>query len=306
MKKIALVLAAVVLSLVLSVSAFAQGTNHATKEWDASLFPGASGAKQEDGSFTYTGIGNVWYGATVDVLQDLIALAGDKADLDITIAFWGKVKFKDGADLEETTVRPMLRAYATDAKSGIIANPEDWSNQLSEFIDGETPLIVSDGYNLLTLEFPEGRMTLTEDEWTLYEVNLEFNTKNLSTEWFTEWKFTWDTVTDFESIDSITVKDFGIYLTSEYETPTAPSGDATAEPTAAPEETAAPEPTTEPTEAPTEAPAATEAPATDAPATDAPAATDVHAEKKGCGSVLSLALLAVVLPAAIVVRKKEN
>ena len=58
---------------------------------------------------------------------------------------------------------------------------------------------------------------------------------------------------------------------------------------------ATPEPTAEPTPAPT-----------DAPATDAPTATDAPAEKKGCGSVLALGLLAAVVPAAVSVKKKED
>lgn len=308
MKKISMLVLALILALSLCVPAFAQGKNYSTKDWDGSLFPGASGAKQEDGTYVYTGIGNVWYGATVDVFQDLIALAGDKTDMDITIAFWGKVKFKEGADLEETTVRPMLRAYPTDAKKDLPKTPDEWLNQLSEAIDGEAPIIVSDGANLLTLEFPEGRMTLVEDEWTLYEVNLQFCAKELNPEWFTEWKFTWDTVSDYESIESITVADFGIYLTSEYETPAAPSvggNEPTAAPTAAP--TAEPTATPEVTPAPaTDAPA-TDAPATDAPATDAPAEpTAAPEEKKGCGSVLALGLLAAVIPAAVIAKKKEN
>ncbi len=86
----------------------------------------------------------------------------------------------------------------------------------------------------------------------------------------------------------------------------APAGE-TEEPTEEPTDVPTETPTEEPTEAPADTPAETptEAP-TNAP-TDAPAdGTDVP-EEKGCGSTLSMGLLAALLPAAwVALRKREE
>ena len=84
--------------------------------------------------------------------------------------------------------------------------------------------------------------------------------------------------------------------------------EVTGTPTAAPEET--PAVTEQPTQQPTTDPVQTDDPnATAVPAvdpTDAPAAPTAEPEKKGCKAELSLLMLAAILPAAMVIRKKEQ
>ena len=100
--------------------------------------------------------------------------------------------------------------------------------------------------------------------------------------------------TDFIAKDFVvaTLADAEGKVPAETEAPTEPATEAPTEaPTDAPTDTSTEAPTEEPTEVPTDAP-------TDG--TDAP-------EKKGCGSTLSMGLLAALLPAAwVALRKREG
>ena len=76
--------------------------------------------------------------------------------------------------------------------------------------------------------------------------------------------------------------------------------------TAAPETTPAPETTEAPaTEAPTTEAPATEAPTTDAPVTEAPT-TEAPKAEGGCGGFVALGVVAALIPAAVVIRKKRD
>ena len=288
MKKLfAIVLTLALAASMLCVVAHAEAKNYVTHQWNADIFPGAI-KLNDDGTAEYSKINAGWFGPTLDVYEDLVTMMGDKTEMDITIKFAIKVRFKAGHEDSETTFNALIRGYAPQSLLDTLADKDDWNDAYAESLDGDDAVFSSNSGNILTY-LPEQSVTVNDTEWTDYETSLVLTKGNLNPKYFENMRMTFDTINDYELIDAIIIKDFGIYLTEEIEADK-PTPEPTAEPTATHEATATP--------APTEAPAVTDAPA----ATDEPAAP----EKKGCGSLLALGLLAAVIPAAIVARKKEN
>ena len=273
---------AIVLSMVMAASLFsvvanAEAKNYVTKQWNADMFKGAIEIL-EDGTAEYTKINNTWYAPTVSILEDLKTMLGDKSEVDVTLTCKVKVRFIPGQEDGETNIQCLMRGEVPDGFfNGCADNDakdEKFNSQYKESLDGEDPLIQSIGSLLM---YKMSRITVYDFEWTEYTTNFTLVKGMLSPDFITEVVMTFDSIKDYDIIDALLVKDFGLYLTEEYEA-NKPTPEATAEP------------------------AMTSAPG----ATDAPTATDAPAEKKGCGSVLTLGLLAAMIPVAIAARKKET
>ena len=272
---------ALALVCALCVPAFAQSKNYSTKKWTSDM--GGKSTKTEKG-VAFTGCTAEYITPTIAIFKDLKTMMGDKEEIDFVIAFDVKAKFVEGEEENAITIRPLIRASAAGKNASVVKDPGVWSERYNDYMDGEKHLIENNSGNLYANGLSEGSLEVDDIDWVHYETTETVTSKELSSDWFGEWRFCFDHIVGYELLDTLYVENFGLYLADEYE--------YTATPT--------PAPTAEPTEVPaaTETPAVTEAPAEP---TEAPAE-----EKKGCGSVLTLGLLAAVIPAAVIARKKED
>lgn len=281
MKKVFAILLALMLVSVMSVSAFAQSKNYSTKKWTADM--GGKSTKTEKG-VAFTGCSAEYVTPTIAIFKDLKTMMGDKEEIDFVIAFDVKAKFVEGEEENAITIRPLIRATAAGKNASVVKDSATWTERFEYYMDGDKHLISNNSGNLYANGLSEGSLEVDDIDWVHYETTETVTKKELTSDWFGEWRFCFDHIVGYEILDTLYVENFGLYLADEYEYTTTPTPVPTAEPT--------------------EVPAATETPdATDAPAEATEAPAD---EKKGCGSVLALGLLAAVIPAAVIVRKKED
>lgn len=241
-----------VLTLALAVSllcaaAHAEAKNYVNHQWNADLFKGAI-EFLEDGITEYTKINNTWYAPTIDVYEDLIAIMGDEDEMDVTLICKLKVRFIEGEENGDTTIHAIIRGYMPKALETSYGKDkvDKWNEEYEESLDGDEKLFINQGGNII---YDLSSISLTDSEWTEYRFDFSMVKGNLSSVFFEEMKMTFDAIRDYGILEAIQLKDFGLYLTDEYEADQ-PTPEPTPEPTATPEATAAPQQTAAPTAAP--------------------------------------------------------
>ena len=273
MKKLLVVLLAAVLALALPVLAFAKGENVLTEGWRNGYGEGptAENENDTDGKFwRCEGINSPYGSPACNIYKAVKAILGDREICEVIVGYDIRADLKEGT--ESVDINTTIRAgRITKAASEAIKE-----GTLFDVYDGE--VMQQNGDQLYNNTFDEGLITV-DKTWQHHELVLNIYKSDVNDLLWKQWDFCWDGMENYANINALEIRNMEVC-----------EGEAVATPAPTPEPTAVP----------------TEAPATEAPATDAPTAApiDKPEEKTGCGSVLSLGLIAL-LPAVIVLKKKH-
>ncbi len=257
MKKFITIFLAFVLSLALAVPAFAE---EAPKNYAENLkWEGMSATVEvKDGVTVATGIKHAWSSPTADILPSIKAVLGAETDVEIVIVMDIHATFIEGKEGEFITGNVLLRGdNGLDIPA---ADTGDWTEAYEETIDGEEPFFTNPDSNIRH-HFGGIRAEMTDDEWITLEIPFTIQKIHVENTAVKNWKICFDGLSNPTIVNTIEIKNFGIYLADEYED-AAPEDEPVED--EKPQEDEKPAEVT-PTPTPTPTPAPTPAPTEDAP-----------------------------------------
>jgi hypothetical protein len=166
----------------------------------------------KDGIVTSKTTGVAWSSPSIPLLSSLKAALGDADEVEISIIFKAKVTFKAGSDAESASGSVLFRGTNTLTET----ENDAWNNAYAELLGDDEALFMMSGGHVLY--YIDGiRCEMYPDEWTECRVDFFVTKGQLNCTAITEWTFCMDSFgeTIAADIDTIEIKDFGVYLTED-------------------------------------------------------------------------------------------
>lgn len=302
MKKFITVLLALTLTFALVVPVFAEEATGPKNYAENLKWEGMSATVEvKDGVVTATKVKNAWSSPMADILPSIKAVLGAETDVEIVIVMDIHATFIEGKDGEFITGNVLLRGdNGLDIPA---AETGDWTDAYNETLDGEEPMFTNPDSNIRH-HFGGIRAEMTDDEWITLEIPFTIQKIHVENTAVKNWKICFDGLSNPTIVNTIEIKNFGIFLADEYEN--TESEDEKPIEDEKPQEDEKPAEAT-PTPTPTPTPAPTAVPTEDAPLQTPDLSSDGSddgGENGGgmnVGIIIGIVAAVVVIGAAVVV-----
>ena len=156
---------------------------------------------------TMSGMDSSYATAAIDIMPTIEKLMGDKDEIDVWIVLDVRVDCDDG---EEFPFGMKIRA---DGTSELVKTEEAFNENYTE----ATTFRHRGGGGISISAYPSGTLT---NQWQRIEIQQNFTAFDLNKDFWKRWNLCFNSMSAFEDMGAIQIKNVGIYLFNEYESVT--------------------------------------------------------------------------------------
>ncbi len=170
--------------------------------WDSFY---ATSVETKDGVLTAVlDASKAWSSPSINLLPAIKDALGDKEEVEFVLTFKIKANYKAGTNIDSTSSKVLFRGT-----NGLYVTKDEWAAVYEEMLDGEAPVFTNSDGNIL--HYIENSLVYDE-EWTEVYIELAYTKGQIECEAVTKWNLCFDKTDTLNELESIQIKDLGIYL----------------------------------------------------------------------------------------------